>query len=297
MRRLKASLFTDTWQRFSEHGDMLAASTSFFVLLTIAPLFVVSIGVAGLIFDKSAARASLFQGLRRVASPEVTRAVRSLLEAAESQDSKVAAVIAVVVLIWGASRFFLQIQQSLNLIWGVRPVEQETFGATLRSVAVKRLMSIAMVLGCGGLLLLSLVLQAVMTALNSFTGGDAIQVPAVAAMVQQFVVSFALLTALFAAIYRVLPDARVHFRDVWIGAALTSLLTLGGTWLLGMFLSSVSPAWLQGALGSVAAFVIWTYYAAQVFFLGAAFTRAWSCQTEDHVEPETHAQLADPQSS
>ncbi len=285
------TLLVDSWERFSRHGDMLAAATSFYALLSVAPLFVVAIGVAGLVFDRADARASMLRGLRRVASPEVTDSVTRLPDAAERQDSQVAAVVAVLLLLWAASRFFLQVQDALNITWGVTPVESKGVIDWLRRVAIKRLVSLAMVLGCGALLLSTLLLQTILAALGELTHAwrEVLTVAPGLLMLQQLAFSFVVLTCVFTLIYRVLPDAQVRFADVWVGGALTSALTLLGTWLLGLLLSSLSPAWLQGAIGSVAAFVLWTYYASQVFLLGAAFTRTWSCRRGAAVVPESYA--------
>lgn len=297
------SMIIDTYDRFSEYGDMLSAGTSFFALLSLAPLLMVAIGIAGLVFDRDQARATILSGLQRFASPEVIKTVTRLLESAEQQDAKIATVVAVILLMWAASRFFVQIQDALNTIWGVRPKQTTSVMQSLRSVALKRVLSLAMVVGCGALLLLMLILQTVLSVLSrvaeDLTGGlvTFVRENPTALMLQQAMVSLVLLTFLFGMIYRVLPDARVRWGDVWVGAGLTALLTLAGTWLLGMFLTNISPTWLQGALGSAAAFVLWTYYAAQVFYLGAAFTREWACRDGAHVQPALHAQLIDTKSS
>jgi len=272
------SLLSDTWDRFAKHSDLVSAATSFYALVSVAPLFVVAIGLAGLVFERGAARARLLQGLRRVASPEITALVRRFLESAELQNSHVTTVVAIALLVWGASRFFVQIQDALNLMWGVRPPPDESFRETLRRVAIKRLLSVGMVVGCGVLLLATLALQALSSAAGTVLEdlGAAMQIPPALLAIQQALVSFALMTAVFAMVYRMLPDTDVRWRDVWIGAAMTAMLTLAGTWVLGKVMGLIAPAWLQGALGSVAAFVLWTYYAAQVFFFGAAFTRTWS---------------------
>jgi membrane protein len=275
------SLLSDSWDRFASHGDLVSAATSFFALVSIAPLFIVAIGLAGLVFERGQARAGLLRGLRRFASSDVVALVQRLLESAEQQESKVATVVAVAFLFWGAIRFFVQIQDSLNLIWGVRPPSDETFRESLRRVAIKRLLSLGMVIGCGLLLLSTLILQALSSAAGTVLEelGAAMEIPPLILAVQQVGVSIALMTAVFAMVYRMLPDTDVRWRDVWIGALLTATLTLLGTWVLGKVFGMIAPAWLQGALGSVAAFVLWTYYSALVFFFGAAFTRTLSLRT------------------
>jgi membrane protein len=286
-------ILRDTWQRFREHGDTLAAATSFFMLLSIAPLLVISVGVASLVFSKASARADLFETVRRAASEEVVRVVRRLLAAVEQQDSTLATALAAFLLLWAASRLFVQIQEALNLIWGVRARTRGT-REYLQNFAIKHVISLAMVLGCGALLLASLLAHAVLAALDTLAVDTvgAFRVPSALLFLQELSLSFVLLAAGFAVIYRVLPDARVRWSDVWLGALLTAAMMLAGTWLLGLYFTRIAPAWLQGAVGSAAAFILWTYYLAQVFFLGASFTWAWSGRAGDRVQAQERAELA-----
>jgi membrane protein len=260
---------------------------------------VITVGVAGLIFDEQRARESLFAGLQQVASPDVVKLVRHMLEVSAQSPTSLATVLATVFLFWAASRLFIQVQEALNLIWGVRVPDSESVLDFVRHFAIKRVISLAMVLGCGALLLASLFLQTLVSALGSFAlrlvGAETLPAPVV--VLEQLGLAYLLLATLFTIIYRVLPDARVRWADVWVGGLLTAAMTLLGTWLLGSYFTHVAPAWLQGAIGSVAAFVLWTYYLAQVFYLGAAFTREWSERCGVRVVPEAHAELVPPSES
>lgn len=266
-------VFADAWDRFNKHGDMLAGSLAFFGLLSLAPLVVIAISVASVLVERGRARQALIAGVRDFASPDIAAQLVQLMDAIDQQQTGVGAVIAAFFLLWAASRLFMQVEEALNLIWGVETKVVLGARQIVQQLVMKRLISFAMVIACGGLLLSMLVVQAVL----AMIGAAASQAFGVElAMLGPPVVFFSLLTLLFAVMYRVLPDTEIRFREVWVGAATTSVLVLLGTWLLGLYLTKIAPAWLQGAAGALAAFMVWIYYLAQVFLLGAAFTRAWA---------------------
>jgi membrane protein len=293
MKRLLA-LIRDTWNRYSDdHGDLLAAAVAFYSLLSIAPLTVIAITVAGLVFERAHVREGLFRGVADASNADVAGVLMKLLDSAEKSGGRVAAVFALLMLAWAASRLFLELQEALNLMWGVRVTAAKNTRESIRRTAVKRLTSFAMVLGSGTTLLALLVLQTLMASttgvIKRFVHAEELR--DAFGIVQQVSVSFVLLAVICAVIYRVLPDARIRWRDVWVGSAITALLVLIGTALLGLYLTRIAPAWLQGAVGSIAVFMIWTYYLAQVFLIGAAFTRVWACRSGDPITPEPHAEV------
>lgn len=271
--RWLARVFVDAWDRYNKHGDMLAGSLAFFGLLSLAPLVVIAISVASVLVERGRAREALIAGARDIASPEIVDQLVQLIDAVEQQQTGIGAVIAAFFLLWAASRLFVQIEESLNLIWGVETKVALSARQMVQQLIVKRLVSFAMVIACGFLLLSMLVVQAVLAVIGA-AASHALGVE-LAVLGPPFVF-FTLLTLLFALMYRVLPDTTIRFREVWVGAATTSGLVLLGTWLLGLYLTKIAPAWLQGAAGAIAAFMVWIYYLAQVFLLGASFTRAWA---------------------
>jgi membrane protein len=266
-------VFVDAWDRFTKHGDMLAGSLAFFGLLSLAPLVVIAISVASVLVERERVRQALIAGARDMASSQIVDEVVKLIDAVEQQQTGVGALIAGFLLLWAASKLFMQIEEALNLIWGVETKTALTARQTVQRLVMKRLISFAMVIGCGVLLLSMLIVQAVLVMIGE-VASRALGVEL--AVLGPPIVFFTLLTALFALMYRVLPDTEIQFREVWVGATTTSVLVLLGTWLLGLYLTRIAPAWLQGAAGALAAFMVWTYYLAQVFLLGASFTRAWA---------------------
>jgi membrane protein len=288
------TLVRDTYERYDDQrGDLLAAAFSFYSLLSIAPLAVIAVTIAGLFVDPAEARGALLRGVERAASRDIADVVVRGLEAAQSQRVGIGAAIALFLLLWAASRLFTVLQDALNQIWGVQPTPAGSVLVSLRRVALKRLVSFAMVIGCGALLLASLVLQTTMTSVSTSLlarlGLDGLQ--GRLAFVQQLGLSLLALTVAFALVFRMLPDAHVQWRAAWIGGIVTAVMVLLGTVLLSLYLSKIAPNWLQGAVGSIAAFVIWSNYLAQVFLLGASLTRVRATCHGERLEPERHAEL------
>lgn len=265
-------VIADAWDRFTTHGDMLAGSLAFFGLLSLAPLAVIAITVASVLVERDRVRQALISGARDMASSQIVDEVVKLIDAVEQQETGLGALIAAFLLLWAASKLFMQIEEALNLIWGVA-TKTLTTRETVQRLVMKRLISFAMVIVCGVLLLSMLIVQAVLVAV----GEVASRVLGVElAVLGPPIVFLMLLTLMFGLMYRVLPDTEIRFREVWVGAITTAVLVLMGTWLLGVYLTRIAPAWLQGAAGAIAAFMVWSYYLAQVFLLGASFTRAWA---------------------
>jgi membrane protein len=288
------ALLRGTWNRYiDEHGDLLAAAVAFYSLLSLAPLSVIAISVASVVVNRKEVREEWVRGVSQAANADVAHVLVRQLDAAEHSSGRVAAVIALLTLLWAASRLFVELQEALNVIWGVRTVSAQSALESIRRNAGKRLAAFAMVFGSGALLLALLGLQTLMSGVSAEVKRY-IHVEALAdafGFAGEALISLALLTLLCALIYRVLPDARTRWRDVLVGGAITALLVLCGTALFGLYLGRIAPAWLQGALGSVALFMIWTYYVAQVFLIGAAFTRTWACRSGVPIEPAPHAEL------
>lgn len=277
-------LIVDAYERYDRHGDMLAGSLAFFALLSLAPLIVIAVSVASLLIEPGEARAGLISALREFASPDIVGELVQLVDAIDQQQSGLGAVIAGFLLLYAASRLFLQVEEALNLVWGVQHPPALNNRERVQRFIMKRLISFAMVLACGVLLISMLVVQALLTLIGATVSQS---IGAGLAVLGPPIVFLVLLTLLLALMFRVLPDTEVRFREVWVGAATTAVLVLLGTWLLGLYLTKIAPAWLQGAAGALAAFMVWIYYLAQVFLLGASFTRAWAVRDRktEVIEP------------
>ena len=264
----------------------MGAALAFYTLFAIAPLFVIVLALAGFWFGEEAARRELFSQVSGLVGSEGGEAIQALVSAARKPTTGAwATVIAVVTLFVGATGVFIQLQDALNSIWGVRRKP----GRGLRNFLKDRLLSFALVVGIGFLLLVSLILSAGLSALGNFMVG---LLPAQATFWQwiNFGVSFGVITLLFAMIFKVLPDVKIAWRDVWIGALLTALLFNLGKYLLGLYLGWSSVTSAYGAAGSLVIVLLWVYYSAQILFFGAKFTQIYSSRYGSHFEPAPGAE-------
>lgn len=274
-----------------DRAPRLAAALSYYTLLSIAPLVVISIAVAGLIFGPEAARGHIAGEIGGVVGGEAARAIEAVVASARSPEGGiVSSVVGVVVLLFGASAVFVELHSALNTIWEVAPKPGQGILGEIRD----RFLSFAMVLGVAFLLLVSLVLSAGLSALgrlfsSALPGGELLW------QVLNFVFSFAMVTGLFALIFKYVPDVKVRFRDVWLGALVTAFLFTLGKLLLGLYLGKASVGSSYGAAGSFIAFVVWVYYAAQIVFLGAEFTQVTARRRGAEIRPADNAVRVEPE--
>ncbi|HLK47892.1 MAG TPA: YihY/virulence factor BrkB family protein [Bryobacteraceae bacterium] len=271
--RILLSESLSEWTR--QKGSRLGASLAFYTLLSLAPLLLVVVSIGGLVFGEGAAENHLVQQIRDLVGPEGARATQLLLSSARNTThGAIATAIGLLTLLFGASGVLLELRDALNTIWEVSPAP----GSGLRSIVqlIKdRLFSFALVLSIGFLLLVSLVVNAWIAAAGAYFAG-VLPLPEALLHVINGLVSFAIITALFGAIYKVFPEARLEWRDVLLGAAVTSILFTIGKTLIGLYLGKASFVSTYGAAASVVILVVWVYYSGQVFFLGAEFTKVFT---------------------
>jgi membrane protein len=247
----------------------MGAALAYYTIFSIAPLLLIVIAVAGFAFGREAVQGQLTAQLSDLVGPEGAQAVQGLIaSASEPKQGVIASVIGVVLLLLGATTVFGELQSALDRIWRVpAPPEAGGIWKLLRT----RLLSFGLVLGLGFLLLVSLVISAALAALGS-RWGSAVNGWEPLLQFINLAVSFALETGLFAMIYKLMPRARIAWHDVWVGAGVTALLFEVGKLLIGLYLGKSSVASGFGAAGSVVVLLVWVYYSAQIFLLGAEFT-------------------------
>jgi membrane protein len=266
----------ETYTKWSEHhAPRLGASVAFYSILSFAPLLVLITAVIALVFGHASAQGALVNQARELIGARGAETVQTLLKNAQKPSSGLfASVVAFVTLLFGASGVFTELQDALNVIWDVK-------GQTASGVVgmiKQRLFSFGMVLSVGFLLLVSLVLSAALAYLGR-AFGQLLPMPPFVLQAINFVVSFAVVAALFALMFKYVPAAKISWRDVLVGAVGTALLFTIGKLLLGLYLGKASVGSTYGAAGSFVALVVWIYYSAQIFFFGAEFT---------HVRAEAH---------
>jgi membrane protein len=256
----------------ADKAPRLGAAVAFYSMLSLAPLLILSIAVVGLVFGEATAREQIVSQFRSLVGPEGARAVAAMIEHARKPGAGiVASLLGVATLLFGASGVFGELKDALNTIWEAQPKPRPGLWGFIRD----RVLSFGMVLVIGFLLLISLVISTVLAGLGSFAAG---RLPAVAGVMEavNFVVSLGVFTLLFALIFKVLPDARVAWRDVWVGAAITAVLFAVGKFALGLYLGKASVGSPYGAAGSLVVLLIWIYYSAQILFFGTEVTQVYA---------------------
>ncbi|MGB0680669.1 MAG: YihY/virulence factor BrkB family protein [Polyangiales bacterium] len=281
-------LLRETVERYSRNGgSMLGGALAFYSALSAAPLLVIAVALAQQLVGLKAASGVLFEELRVPLGDDGAALVSRLMQQSEqTQGGALATLLGVLFLLYGASRLFMQVQRALNLIWGVRVRPHDAWTGWARGLVFKRLLSFAMVLLSGLLLALQLTSKTALTALGIWLAAPPF-VPLLQLL--EFLVSTAMLALLLATMYRVLPDVKIAWRDVWIGALCTAVLYTGSTFGLGLYLNYVGAVSAYGAAGAVVLLLLWFHYTAQVFFLGAEFTGVWARHHGHGIEPEDHA--------
>jgi membrane protein len=272
--RSVAALFRDAalaWVR--DYAQSMGAALSFYTIFAIAPLLLIVIAVAGAFFGEEAARGEIYHQLQGMLGTHGALAVQELLDSVGRRSEQLhAAVFGALLLFIGATSVFAELQDALNRIWRV-PARPRNAG--LWGLLRARLLSFGMILGIGFLLVVSLALSAALRALSRWWDPQS-QSFATFSGYTELGLSLLLVTTVFALIYKTMPQARIAWRDVWIGAAVTALLFLLGKGLIGLYIGGSGITTLFGAAASLVVVLLWVYYSAQIFLFGAEFTWVWS---------------------
>jgi membrane protein len=267
----------------------LAAALAYYALFSIAPMLIIVIAIAGIFFGEEAARGQILGQVAGLVGERGAAAIQDIVVAASEHPKTgvLATVVGVGALLLGAAGLFGQLQDALNTIWEVETKANRSWKDVIRD----RFAPFTMVLGIAFLLLTSLVVSAAVAALGKYLGGF---MPGAETAMQAvtFVLSFAIVTLLFAMIYKILPDAKVAWSDVWIGAAATALLFTAGKLLIGLYLGRSSTTSAYGAAGSLVVVLLWVYYSAQILFLGAEFTQVYARARGAGIRPKENAKPA-----
>lgn len=271
---------TNAW--LDDFAPSMGAAISYYTLFSLAPMLIISIAVAGFFFGEEAARGEIFGQLRGLLGEEGAAAIQGLLKSAnEPAEGVVATLVGLVMLVIGATTVFAELQSDLDRIWR-SPAVKSSSGIWL--LIRTRLLSLGMVLGMGFLILVSLILSAMVAALGKWWGGYFAGWETLLQVVN-FLVSFALITVSFAAIYKFMPRVKIAWHDVWIGAFVTALLFSIGKFLIGLYIGKTGVASSFGAAGSLVVVMLWVYFSAQIFLLGAEFTWVYAHRHGSKILP------------
>lgn len=274
------------WDWFDDQAPTLGAALAFYTVFSLAPLLIITVAIAGLVFGREAAQGQIFDQLRSLVGEASAGAMQDVVQNANSTPATglVATLIGFATLIVGASGVFGQMQTSLNFIWGV----QSKPGRGILGLLHDRVLSFGFILVVGFLLLISLLLTTAIAFIAEWFGGI---VPGIEMLIQaaNAILSLAVITLLFAMIFKFLPDAKIAWRDVWIGALITAALFTVGKEVLGLYLGKSGVGSSYGAAGSLIVLLLWVYYSAQIVFFGAEFTKVYANRFGSHVVPAENA--------
>ena len=272
------------WQQ--DKASLLAAALAYYTVFSITPLLVIAIAIAGAVFGEEAARGEIVQQINQLVGQQGAEAIETALANADRPEiSSTASIISVVILLVGASGVFAQLQEALNTVWNVKAKPNAGIWGFIR----KRLLSFGVVLAVGFLLLVSLIFSAVLSGIGKLD-----IIPGFTPLWQllNFAISFGFISLLFALIYKYLPDAKIRWKDVWVGAIITALLFTFGKFLIGLYLGRGSFGSAYGAAGSLIVFLAWVFYSAQILLFGAEFTQVYARKYGRKISPDAHAEYS-----
>jgi membrane protein len=267
------SLLTQTWTEWNnDNAPRLGAALAYYTTLSIAPLLILVIAIAGLVLGEEAARGQLMTQVSDLIGKEGGEAVQNIVQNASKPASGIlASIIGFLVLAFGASTVAAELRASLNEIWNKKP---DNSGG-IKEMVTQRSYALGIVLGCGFLLLVSLVVSSGVAAAGEFMGGF-LPIPEAILHVLNVAVGIVVIAGVFAVLFKYLPDIEIEWRDVLLGALFTSVLFAIGRFLIGLYLGKASFGSTYGAAGSLVIVLVWVYYSAQILFFGAEFTQVYA---------------------
>ena len=283
------SLLIEAWRYFVSHdGRLLSGAIAFYASLAIAPLGVIALLIASLVMSEAAAQDELVAQLEVFIGSQMSEFVVDAMVSLSNEAASYAAPIASgLFMLYIAARLFSMLRRALNHMWGIRPKLLIHATAPERlHLMQRRFLAFAMVLVFGSSLVVLVAAHSAASAAARWFGDSAYVLT-----FAEFASAYAVVTPLIALVYRWLPDALIAWRDVWVGAAVTCLFVVGGSFLIGIYLGRVSPASVYGVAGSLIVLLLWIYYTTQIFLMGAVFTRAFANQRGRTIEPLPYADV------
>ena len=272
------------WQQ--DRASRLSAALAYYTIFSLAPVLIIVIAVTGLFWQQQAVHEQLMSQIQGLVGVEGAKFISNMLTSASNPARGITAtILGIITLIFGALGVFNELHNSLNIIWNVKEEEPKNFLESLKKTILDRFLSFTMILGIGFLLLVSLVISAGLSAVQN-TLGNAFPLSEFIWQMINLVVSIGVITLLFALIYKVLPDAEIAWRDVWLGGFVTAVLFSLGKFLIGLYLGNSAVASSFGAAGSLVLLLVWIYYSAQILFFGAEFTQVYANNYGSKILPE-----------
>jgi len=286
-RRVK-TLAVETFREWNDDkASRLAAALAYYTVISLPALVILIIAFAGTILGEEAARGQVVQQLQYLLGHDGAKSIEDMIASAAKAEAKNgwASMIGAATLMFGATAVVIQLQDALNTIWEVKPKP----GNFIKSFLFNRILSFGMILSVGFLLLVSLIISATLSFINEYLGAYELHLKIFWRIID-FTVSTSLIAGLFSLMFKYLPDAKIAWGDVIIGAFLTSFLFNIGKLLIGLYLGNSQIGNVYGATGSLVILLVWIYYSAQIFFLGAEFTQVYARRFGSRIEPKEFAE-------
>ena len=269
-----------------DKASRLAAALAYYTIFSLAPLLIIVIAITGLFWQQQAVHQQVMGQIQSLVGVDGAKFVSDLLTSASNPARGITAtILGIITLIFGALGVFNELHNALNTIWEVKEEETKGFLQSVKKIILDRFLSFTMILGIGFLLLVSLVISAGLSAVQT-TIGNVFPFSEFILQLINLVISIGVITVLFALIYKFLPDAEIAWRDVWLGAFVTAVLFSLGKLLIGIYLGNSAVASSFGAAGSLVLLLVWIYYSAQILFFGAEFTEVYANNYGSKIVPE-----------
>ena len=281
------TLFKLSYQDWKDDkASRLSAALAYYTIFSLAPMLLIIFAVTSIFWSRDAVQTQVLNQVEGLVGAEGRTFVSDLLTGASSPAKGIfATLVGVITLLFGALGVFNELHNALNTIWEVKEEETKGFVEAIKKVVFGRLLSFSMILGIGFLLLVSLVISAGLSAMQE-TIGNAIPLSEILWQILNLIISIAVITVLFALIFKFLPDAEIAWRDVWLGAFVTALLFSLGKFLIGLYLGNSTVGSSFGAAGSLVLLLLWIYYSAQILLFGAEFTQVYANNYGSKIVPE-----------
>lgn len=284
-------ILVDAATGFAEDKGMkLSSALAYSTIFSLPPMLLLVIIFGGAFYGQDAIQGKIFMELKDIVGSNTALQVQEVIKGLQSQkNSKLATIIGSVALVIGATGIFVEIQDSLNMIWGVRPKAKKGFIKLL----LNRVMSFSMIIGLGFLLIVSLVVNTLLLAMSNYLLRLLPELPINILSLINTAVIFFVISFLFSVIFKMLPDVRIHWKNVWPGSFVTSALFLLGKFLIGIYISNTNTVSLYGAASSIIILLLWIYFSAAILYFGAEFTRAYIEYHGQKIVPSTYAEYSD----
>jgi membrane protein len=276
------------WSR--DGAPRLGAALAYYATFSLAPLLIIAIAISGLVFSREAATGQIVGQIQDLVGQDTARAIQAMIEKSNQPATDVfTSLVGIVALLFGASGVFGELQQSLNTIWDIEPKPKRGVMETVKD----KFFSFSMVVGTGFLLLVSLIISAALAAIGNIVTG---LMPGweIISQIINFIISLVVITALFAVGFKYVPDAKIAWADVWIGATVTALLFMVGKALIGLYIGYSALSSTYGAAAALAVILVWVYYSAQILFFGAEFTQVYANTYGSRIRSESTGQVTKP---